>query len=498
MTKVLELETAALTVRRVIYRQHFQESFTSLVALPVPAAAVLETEAEVRELNAQAGADRVQVSGQIAAAIYFQDHDHLWRREEEIFHFQHMLDLPGVRPENTARAGGVATVPVYALEEEDHAVRLKFSLEVLVEVAEMEEVKATVAVAGAEEMRLTRTPVVVENVTGEGVAREIVEHVVELPEEAVQIFRATVAAPIYTAVPEEGEVRLHGSAALQVIYLNSDHALRSHAREIPLEQVLAIPGTAPGQRARFETKVSLLQGRLAETPGKNLVLELSLETQVILSTLVPLDLVTGVGGSGLAVHRRALNLEHVRGETEVREDFKFTSRLPGPAAKLVQAALELERVTGRALENEVAVTGTLVQKLYCLQEEEGLLYHREEIPLAVMIPMAGCKPGFAVTVEARPGPAAAALTEADRVEQGVAIGMAVQVTEAVEFNIVSGVTILEPPPVPARLYLVQPEDTPQVIARRFRVALEKFLEANPQLEDSAGIVPGEKVYIPRF
>ncbi len=497
MERMFRLETTTVSVRRTISRKHFRASLAALVVLPAPVALVIEASTREHKLKARAGSDRVSINGQIAAVLYYRDHDHLWRREEELLQFQHLLDLPGVRPENLVRVTSAATVPVFTVEEEGHAVRLEFALDFLVEVEEWERVEMPVAVTGAGETGLARTPVTVANMIGEKTAREIVENVVELPEEAVQIFRVTALPQGYTAVAGKGKVDLGGSIALQILYLNGDHALRSHAFKVPSALTLTVPEAAPGQRARVEMKIVPLKWQPAETPGKSMTLKMILEARVALSTLLSLEPLTGVSGSGPGIRKRALSLEHVRGEMEVREDLKFMTRLPEPAAKLIQADLELEKLTGRAFENEIAVTGTFVQKLYCLKEEESLLYQREEIPFAVTAPMPGCHPGFDVSLAAYPVPAAAALIAADRVEQEVALGLAVQVTENVQLHIVTGVTILEPPSVPAALYLVQAGDTVPLIARRFRVTREELLAVNPQLQDPSRITAGEKVYIPR-
>ena len=514
MSKDLVIDRRLLKVERVIGDAKEREAIESEIALPFKIEKVFDVIANVIDVETEVREGGVVVTGNIDKQLFVVDKGDLVRHVPEIIPFRVFVDVPGTQSGMSAQVQ-VRVLTVETDLQDRETVRQTVILEIFVKVTVTEQIEVVTDVRN-DKIVVKKELLKVDSVVGEDTISETITRTVTLPITAKKIFRILPTVRDVTAEVKEDTVIVRGVIHKQIFLVDEGDLVRHAAEDIPFTKTVDIPGARPGFEVQVNVKVFLDDFELVDPPSRELRQTLIIEAFVKVTETLQIEVVVEVEGEGIKVVKKLLKVESVVVDVLQRETLRSTVKLPVEAIKIFEILGEIVDLETEVRQDQVIVRGTLHKQIFFVDKTNLLRHTREDVPFRFVKKAPGSRQGMNVQIRARIiGDIMHRIIDEKhglRLEQTAVIEIFVKVTRTVQLEIVVDVDRDKRPPKPepkpeppkppkkperqVKRYIVKKGDTLFLIAKRFGVALNDLIAANPQIKNPDLIFPGDVVFIP--
>jgi spore coat assembly protein SafA len=511
LSKDLVIDRKLLKVERVIGDAKVREAIESEVSLPFKVEKVFDVIANVIDIETEVREGGVVVTGNIDKQLFVVDKGDLARHVPEIIPFRVFVDVPGTQSGMSAQVQ-VRVLTVETDLPDRETVRQTVILEIFVKVTVTEQIEVVTDVRN-DKISVKKELLKVDSVVGEDTLSETITRTVTLPITAKKIFRILPTVRDVTAEVKEDTVIVRGVIHKQIFLVDEGDLVRHAAEDIPFTKTVDIPGAKPGFEVQVNVKVILDDFELVDPPSRELRQTLIIEAFVKVTETLQIEVVVEVKGEGIKEVKKLLKVESVVVDVLQRETLRSTVKLPVEAIKIFEILGEIVDLETEVREDQVVVRGTLHKQIFFVDQTNLLRHTREDVPFRFVKKAPGARPGMNAQVRARIiGDIMHRLIgdHGYKLEQTAVIEIFVKVSRTVQLEIVVDVVRDKRPPKPeppkpprppkperpVQKYIVKKGDTLFLIAKRFGVALNDLIAANPQIKNPNLIFPGDVVFIP--
>lgn len=309
----------------------------------------------------------------------------------------------------------------------------------------------------------------------------------------------------------DGKLELKGWAGLEVLLEAADRTvkLQNFTQALPLELSWDEPELGPGTVVHPQLEASCAGFVVNE--GRNIRVELSLKGMVQAVKPQPIQVLTEISapGSQVEVRTEPITLDSFVTRKEQQGVFRGLVELGQdlPPMREVLKSRAVAHLTDYEVEQDKLVVEGVVdlEIFYLAHSEEDTkplfrAYFPEVMPFSQTLAVPGLEVGMQprITVEAaavRPD-----LINRETLEAAVTLRFKGDVVEYLEVEVAVEAVEVEPPeedPPTLTFVFAQSGDTVWKLARRYHTTEDALLEANPSLDQSAPLKPGEQIFIPR-
>ncbi|HHU75395.1 MAG TPA: DUF3794 domain-containing protein, partial [Firmicutes bacterium] len=513
MSKDLIVERKLLKVERVIGEDTVRETVESEIKLPFKVQKVFDVHASINETETEVREGGVLVSGNIHKQLFVVDKGDLVRHIDEDVPFQIFVDIPGARKDYNVQVD-VNILSVDADLSHYERIRQVVVLDVFVKVTKTEQVEVVIDVKGRD-IYVEKELLKVDHVVGEQRIYHTLTPTATLPITAKKIFRIIPSVRDVSTEIKKDTVIVKGIIHKQVFLVDEGDLVRHAFEDIPFSKSIKIEGARPENDVFVRVRVTLDDFEMIKPPSKELRQTLVLDIFVKVTETLQLKIVVNVKGEGIKVEKKLLKVESVVSDVLLRETVKATAKLPIQAIKIFDIMGEIVDLKTEAMEDRIVIRGTLHKQIFFVDPGDLVRHTREDIPFRFVKEVPGARPSDNIHVRAKIiGDIVFKLLGEKRLEQTAIIEIFAKVTRSIQLEVVVDVKRIGPhpprpphppkPPYPPepycphkQKYIVKEGDTLFFIAKRFGVALDALIAANPQIKNPDLIFPGDVIYIPQ-
>jgi hypothetical protein len=370
------LERELLYLQKIVAEGREQVVVESSINLKFPGRELGSVEATVEEIHCEILPGKVLLQGIMHEDIYIIGEEGIEYHQEQQLSFSAHLELAGVYPGMEIKAKGIVDNIYPCLHGNGLKLEQKILVTVAVTVMEGDFLPVVVAVKAPgweADSELLEVELLVAEVSG----KVLVETETNLVRYARKIGQIEAEVINVTWEVLEDKLLVAGEIRERIFYITRElveyHQQYVHA----FTHFFEVPGARLGMRVRVvEAVVEYLQHTL--NPDGDLVnQQIMLKLRAQVSEGVQREVITDLKPLYL---KEALFLLKEEKCTIMLEKWLELSR-PFPK-QIIECKAHLQDVQYKCQQNQVEVSGTIVQELYYVGINNRLLYYREDIPFA--------------------------------------------------------------------------------------------------------------------
>lgn len=431
--KGIYVEKELLKVDSVVNEDTLVQTITPTATLPLVAKKIFRILPTVRDVSAEIKKDTVIVRGVIHKQIFLVDEGDLVRHAAEDVPFTKTVDLPGVRDGMEVHVEVKVTVEDFELRHPpSKELRQTLLLEIFVKVTETLQIDVVTAVTGPG-IKVTKRLLKVEHVVVDVLQRETVRAAVKLPIQAIKIFEILGQVVNLEGEARTDQIMVKGTLHKQIFFVDPTNLVRHLREDIPLNFAKTAKGARPDMNVQVRAQIiGDIVYRLVDSYKLEQTVVLEIFAKV--TRTVQLEVVVDV--------RRAVTPPTPPRPPKPRPPRPRPPKPGPPRPPKKQTYIVQKGDTLFFIAKRFGVTLEALIRANPQIKDPNLIFPGD----VIYIPQAYGPPGH--------------------------------------------------PRPPQQTYTVQKGDTLFFIAKRFGVALEALIRANPQIKDPNLIFPGDIVNIP--
>lgn len=418
-------DVAETTVERTIY-------------LEFPATKIADIQAKITDLECEAVENGAIVRGTVHKQIFYVGPGNKVFHQAEDVPFSAVANIPG------AESGFHCQVHPSVQDVEFRLIaplpstelRQRVLLTFFVKVTRSEQLDVVLGTTGPL-FKLKR--VVAETTTG-----SVVESTVELPcvAEKIRAIRAVVTD--FTATTAEDQVIIDGNVHKQIFFICAfDHQEYHQAEDVPFTVTVPIEGVQPGEDADVDIDVAKTSFRLdGDDVNQRVVLSIFVKVTETAQTMLHTD-----------PHGPLIKVGRVAGENTKEVLIEDEVCLEVPAKKVQDILAFVSDVTGEVIRGKVLVDGTIHKQIFYVGPNDIVRHQAVEIPFTAIVEVPDAEPGMTAQIHPTIDHVGWVLIHETPecplcdyydgvyehlfrvVDQRVALGLFVKVTESVQINV---------------------------------------------------------------
>lgn len=428
--------------------------------------------------------------------------------------FSHFIDVPGAAPGMKPEIKcDIEHIEVNKLNGRKLNLRCVLGMEA--RITDSVPVDAVKEVEGIYDIQLLRDTVCIDENVGEQSAQAIVKGSVEIPQDlppAADIVKCSAYVHKKEETVDDGKVMIAGSVLVPVLYSSSgdEPDVFRLTDDIVFAHSMDMPGVTPDMACRAEYTIDDIYTELkADDEGNNrhidVEIAVGIKVKVSHRSEAPVVIDAYAPSVRLEPEIRNVTTNVLFGENGSQVIIKEPLSIPEGTPeieKVYELACKPSVTECRIEDDRVLIEGIAgCDVIYLSSGETRAAYSfSEEIPFKTAVPMTGCRPHMKPEVFLDIDSFNCAVLTKKEVEVKIALDCFVKVFEQMNKNFIIKLDQVEGE-VPGHkasitIYVVQPQDTLWMIAKRYYTTVEDIVKIN-DIEEPEKIVPGMKLIIPK-